>query len=226
MHSRAPLAVAVVLAIAGCRDGATPPRGAAASDANPTDARRLPWDGKGAYTLVLTDFHFELGGTQITIVDDRGKVRELFVRHEIAKTRELCADGGPVAYGEVCKGLVARGESEVGLHRWFIAEYTLTASERARLVDAIVAARIATLDPRYAKSTIPDGTTRTYRLVTATGAVEVSAYATDEPPEPAPLRAVAEVVSAAIAARPTERAAAKEATSDEQAAFARDARSR
>lgn len=184
--------------------------------------RPAPWDGVGPFTLHVTDFHFELGGTQVLTVDDGGKVRDLFVRDEMVPTRVFCADAG-ADIAEICRGLTKRGEPQIGVTRWYIAEYTLTDDARAELRRSIVTARLASLDARYASSTIPDGTTRKYRLVTGAGAVVVATYSTDTAAEPPPLLTLLRFVQAQQKAHATTRAGAREASGQARMAIEREA---
>ena len=203
---------------------ATPAPGAEPSTeaGKPAVAERVAWNGEGPLEVVLTDFHFELGGTQVLTVDDGGKVRDLFVRDEMVPTRVFCADAG-ADIAEICRGLTKRGEPQIGVTRWYIAEYTLTDDARAELRRSIVTARLASLDARYASSTIPDGTTRKYRHVTGAGAVVVATYSTDTAAEPPPLLTLLRFVQAQQKAHATTRAGAREASGQARMAIEREA---
>lgn len=192
------LFVVLVASHVGCRSGAPNADSVqpAASPAVGSSARaakastpRAHWDGTGAFRLYATDFHFELGGTQVLAVDETGRVRDLFVRHEIVPIRTYCADAGPDRI-EACRDLVKSGQKDVGTQRWFLAEYTLSADALGAFRKTLATADLAALDPSYTGSSGEDGTTHGYFLVTRDGRVVVSAYSTTKPAEPPRLLAV------------------------------------
>ena len=192
------LFVVLVASHVGCRSGAPeadsaqpPATPALASSARAVKAStpRPHWDGTGSFRLYATDFHFELGGTQILAVDEAGHVRDLFVRHEIVPIRTYCADAGPDRV-DACRELVKSGQKDVGTHRWFLAEYTLSADALGAFRKTLATADLAALDPSYTGSSGEDGTTHGYFLVTREGRVVVSAYSTTKPAEPPRLLAV------------------------------------
>lgn len=192
------LFVVLVASHVGCRSGAPeadsaqpPATPALASSARAVKAStpRAHWDGTGAFRLYSTDFHFELGGTQVLAVDETGRVRDLFVRHEIVPIRTYCADAGPDR-AEACRDLVKSGQKDVGTHRWFLADYTLSPEAVVALRETLVAADLSALEPHYSGATGEDGTTHGYFLSTREGRVVVSAYSTGAPAEPARLFAV------------------------------------
>lgn len=182
------LVAALVATLVSCRsvtpttDGAQPPAPGAVS-------ARPHWDGKGSIRLYLTDFHFELGGTQVLAVDEAGHVRDLFVRHEIVPIKTYCSDAGPERV-DVCRDLVKSGQKDVGTHRWFLAEYTLSPEAVLAFRKTLFAADFGALEPHYSSSKGADGTTHGYFLTTREGRVETSAYSTSEPAEPPRLFAV------------------------------------
>jgi len=176
------------------------------------------WDGEGDFQLTVTDFHFELGGTQVFAVAADGKVRDLFVKHELVKTSALCADAG-AEWRDTCASLKKQNEAQVGVTHWKLAEYTLTPEVQASLRRALVSANMGGLAPRYANSKIPDGTTRTYRLVTKRGATKVSAYSVGGPAEPPALLPLVELVRAQQAAHEDARGKAREASAAERRAL-------
>jgi hypothetical protein len=220
----------LVASLVACRAGtpatdaaqpiATAPGSAlASSGGGPRDASARPhWDGTGTFRLYATDFHFELGGTQILAVDETGHVRDLFVRHEIVPIRTYCADAGPDRV-DACRELVKSGQKDVGTHRWFLAEYTLSADALGAFRKTLVAADLASLEPSYTGSAGEDGTTHGYFLVTREGRVVVSAYSTTKPAEPPRLSAVRAFLLDQQKAHEDARARAPEASAAAMAAL-------
>lgn len=156
-------------------------------------------------------------------VDDGGRVRDMFVKNELVTTEAFCADAGS-DIADVCKDLKKRGETKVGTTRWYVAEYTLDDTSKAELRRVLAAAKMTTLEPRYAKSKIPDGTTRGYHLVANDGAATVSAYSLDEPAEPPALLPVLRLVQDAQKANVAARARAKEIAPPDRLALEREAK--
>lgn len=192
------LVAALVASLVSCRsgtsvtDGAPPPASPIAassgSGARPASAR-AHWDGKGSFRFYSTDFHFELGGTQVLAVDETGRVRDLFVRHEIVPIKTYCSDAGAERV-DACRDLVKSGQKDVGTHRWFLADYTLSQEALAAFRKTLFTADLGALEPHYSAKNGEDGTTHGYFLSTQGGRVEVSAYSTSEPAEPPRLFAV------------------------------------
>lgn len=214
------LAFAVV-ALAACRGVDAPARAGAEPSTEagkPAVAERIAWDGEGPLEVVFTDFHFELGGTQVVAIGDDGRVRDLFVRSEIVAVTSFCADAGP-GRSEACADLVKRGESRVGTTTWFVAEYTLDPAAREELRAKIRAAKLETLRDRYAEANLHDGTTRTYRITTRAGVRSISTYSGREPVEPPGLREVASFVRTQQERNAAERARARVATAADRASF-------
>lgn len=190
------LVAALVAKLLSCRsvtpttDGAQPPAPGAVSTGSARAASARPhWDGKGSARLFLTDFHFELGGTQVLAVDETGHVRDLFVRHEIVPITTYCSDAGPERT-DACRDLVRSGQKDVGTHRWLLADYTLSPEALVAFRKTLFAADFGALERHYSSTTEPDGTTHGYFLTTREGRVETSAYSTREPAEPPRLFAV------------------------------------
>lgn len=192
------LVAALVASLLSCRsgtpatDGAPPPASpAAAPSGNGARAAsaRAHWDGKGSFRFYSTDFHFELGGTQVLAVDETGRVRDLFVRHEIVPIKTYCSDAGPERV-DACRDLVKSGQKDVGTHRWFLADYTLSAEALATFRRTLFTADLGALEPHYSGNDGEDGTTHGYFLSTREGRVVVSGYSTGAPAEPPRLFAV------------------------------------
>lgn len=192
------LVAVLVPSLVSCRsgtpatDGAPPPASPAAAPSG-SGARaasaRAHWDGKGSFRLYSTDFHFELGGTQVLAVDETGRVRDLFVRHELVPIKTYCSDAGPERV-DACRDLAKFGQKDVGTHRWFLADYTLSPEALATFRKTLFTADLGALEPYYSANNGEDGTTHGYFLSTREGRVEVSAYSTNTTAEPPRLFAV------------------------------------
>lgn len=218
------------LLLAGCKataplpDGV--PRGDSAIDFPPPAAparRPVAWDGQGVFELHTTDFHFELGGTQVLSVANDGSVQDLFVRHDLETVDVFCKNV-EVERKTVCAELRKSGEKTVGSSTWMIAKYTLSADEQAELRSRLAGARIADLDPRYEQKDVDDGTTRTVRLTSQAGSIEVSIYTGNGENTPAALRPVFEFLRAVQTAHAADRSRAPVASPAEQKDLLRAAR--
>ena len=179
-------------------------------------AERVAWNGEGPLEVVLTDFHFELGGTQVVAIGDDGRVRDYFVRSELVEVRSFCADAGP-GWSGACADLVKRGETRVGTMTWFVAEYTLDAAALGELRAKVVAAKLETLRDRYAEANLHDGTTRTYRITTRAGVRRISTYSAREPVDPVGLREITAFVRRQQDGHAADRARARVATAADRA---------
>lgn len=197
MMKRLSLLLACLLA---CRSGkpdvsdATTPVDAPPPKASATS--RASWNGQGDFQFFATDFHFELGGTQVVAVAADGSVRDLFVRHRLEQVSAYCKDP-PVERREVCADLQKHGEKQVGTQTWFLARYPLTQVEHAELRARLLRARMGDLQPLYQQKDLQDGTTRSYNLITAAATpvtYRVSVYAANQPMTPAGLVPVADFV--------------------------------
>lgn len=210
-----------MVGVGACRGVDAPARGGAepTTDAGkPAAVERVAWNGEGPLEVVLTDFHFELGGTQVVAIGDDGRVRDLFVRSELVEVKSFCGDAGP-SWAEACADLVKRGETRFGTTSWFVAEYTLDAPAREELRKKVLAAKLETLRDRYEVANLHDGTTRTYSVVTRAWERRVSAYSAREPVEPPGLREIASFVRRQQDRHAVERARARVATAADRATF-------
>lgn len=210
-----------MVVVGACRGVDAPGRAGAEPSTEagkPAVEERVAWNGEGPLELVFTDFHFELGGTQVVAIADDGRVRDLFVRSEIVAVTSFCADAGP-GRSEVCADLVKRGESRVGTTTWFVAEYTLDPAARDELRAKVRAAKLETLRDRYAEANLEDGTTRTYSVVTRAGARRISTYSGRDPVDPAGLREIASFVRRQQDRHAAERSRARVATAADHASF-------
>lgn len=208
------------VALGACRGVDAPAPGAEPSTeaGKPAVAERVAWNGEGPLEVVLTDFHFELGGTQVVAIADDGRVRDLFVRNELVEVKPFCADAGP-SWAEVCSDLQKRGESRFGTMTWLVAEYTLDGAAREELRTKVRAAKLETLRDRYAEANLHDGTTRTYRITTRAGVRRISAYSGREPVEPPGLGEIASFVRAQQDRNAAVRVRARVATAADRASF-------
>ncbi|MFO0643997.1 MAG: hypothetical protein U0183_32525 [Polyangiaceae bacterium] len=208
------------VALVACRGVDAPAPGAEPSTGagKPAVAARVAWDGEGPLEVVLTDFHFELGGTQVVAIGDDGRVRDYFVRSELVEVKSFCADAGP-GWSGACADLVKRGETRVGTMTWFVAEYALDAAALGELRAKVVAAKLESLRDRYAEANLHDGTTRTYRVTTRAGVRRISTYSAREPVEPAGLREIATFVRTQQDRNAAVRARARVATAADRASF-------
>lgn len=121
------------------------------------------WDGHGPFTFSATDFHFELGGTQILQVDDSGRVRDLFLELQGTQTNDEIA------------------------RSWRLARFSLAVPEQATLRKLLVAARLASLERFAQGARYPDGTTTSWVLRTPTQFDAVTRYEMAPPAELAPV---------------------------------------
>ena len=226
---------ALLIAIGGGCRAAAPPDGAphpyVAPSATPapviapsaTKITAAAWNGQGDFELHYTDFHFELGGTQVISIGTDGRVRDLFVRHAIVKVDAYCKNV-TADLADVCADLRKHGEKEIGTTSWFLATYPLTAAERADLRARVTQARLASLDAHYEQKGLEDGTTNTYRLVSAAGSTEVSVYTGDGSNVPAELRPLIQFLRGLETTHAADRERAPKASAAEQLALLRAAR--
>lgn len=184
----------------------------------PTDG----WDGRGAFTFSMTDFHFELGGTQILQIDSAGLLQDLFVEHRATPVAEYCADAG-VDKAEACASLKRSGSATVTVPHWHLAHIALAPAEVEELRRALTAAHLATLKREDQGATYPDGTTRTWVLKTERAVDWVSRY---EMGPPAELEPVLKRIAALVGAHPEARKDAPEPTPAQRAALERSAKIR
>jgi hypothetical protein len=137
--------------------------------------------------FVWTDFHFEMGGTQVFDVTGR-HARDLF--HD---SRQATHQGQPVT------------------QMFFrLAEYDLTDAELAALQRAAIAPSYWSLEPRYTNKDIEDGSTQTFTVWAGKRKKDVVCY--QEWPEP--VGALREVVSSIQKSHAAERKVAVEVGHD------------
>lgn len=133
--------------------------------------------------FVWTDFHFEMGGTQVFDVTGR-HVRDLF-----HASRQATHQGQPV------------------IQMFFrLAEYDLTDAELAALRRAAMAPSYWSLEPRYTNKDIEDGSTQTFTVWAGKRKKDVVCY--QEWPEP--VGALREAVSSIQKSHVAERKVAVE----------------
>lgn len=183
------LAALCFAAVLGCSTPSAPAD--APPDASPTmsgtadgDRGAAP-DVKGGRfeRFVWTDFHFEMGGTQVFDVSGR-RVRDLF--HDSRKT-------------------TIQGQPAIQMF-FRLAEYDLTDAELASLERAVAAPSYWALQPRYEEPDIEDGSTQTFTVWLDTGKKDVVCY--HQWPEP--VRAMRDLVAAIQKGHEAERKAAAE----------------
>jgi hypothetical protein len=162
MRRRQALAL-VALAAAGCQPSSAPtptahvePTPSVTEKADPTPAAPRP----DARRLVETDFHFELGGTQVFEIYGDGRARYLYVEFVEEKHQ---------------------GQRVLAGH-WHLAQIQLVPAERGELERVIAAADFYALDDSYILDGIEDGTTKTYTLYGDRGVKRVSCYMRYPPP--------------------------------------------
>ena len=177
----------------GCVPSSSPPAAATPPPQDGSKAKSPPvsnagknWTGEGTFRLVFSDFHFE-NGQEIVTVDASGKVSDLFTKHELLDTQTFCPKVTSEADRALCAAVEKSGAKQFGRVVWHLAQYTLSDDALKEGRSVLAGARFGALKTSYSNSTIPDGTTRTYKLQTQEGTQKTTAYSIQAPSEPAEL---------------------------------------